>query len=634
MRELSGKVGIAVAAWSAAAAGLHLYFAYAGYLEPLRMRAVHLFVFLPLAFLLFPAIKGRSPTQRPSAVDWAWAAASLLPSAYLYLNAEDVYQRSDYIDPLSATQIALGAIAIAAVCEGVRRAVTPVLALLSLVCLAYMAVGYWLPGMWNTRYFSLPHVIETVYIANNGNGIYGMLTGISANVVAIFVVFGAFVQASGTNRLLGNFGAAVAGRYAGGPAKVEVISSALFGTMSGSSVSNVVTTGTITIPLMKKRGYPAAVAGGIEAASSVGGALMPPVMGTAAFIMAEITNTPYSTIVVAAALGSVLYYAAILVSVDFEARRMGLMGLPPESIPRWREVLADAHLLLPVAILVYLMMVGWSPNFAAFWATIAMIAVSMAAPQTRMSLRDIFNAFAQGGYTCAYVALAVAAAGIIAGVLTNTGLVTSFGGLIKAAAGGSLALLAALVMGTCLILGMGVPTTPAYIITAAIGAPLLTEYGVPLLAAHLFIFYFAVLADATPPVAVASYAAAAIAKASPMATGLHAFRLALGGFVVGYAFLYDPAIILRAPLADIVLSSVLYLTALTLMSAGFVGWLRVPLHFWARPLLVAAGVTLAFAGIWPIWERALAAVALLVVLWLVPRVIGAPAPMPRVVPAD
>jgi TRAP-type uncharacterized transport system fused permease subunit len=181
---------------------------------------------------------------------------------------------------------------------------------------------------------------------------------------------------------------------------------------------------------------------------------------------------------------------------------------------------------------------------------------------------------------------------------------------------------------------MGVPTTPAYIITAAIGAPLLTEYGVPLLAAHLFIFYFAVLADATPPVAVASYAAAAIAKASPMATGLHAFRLALGGFVVGYAFLYDPAIMLRAPLPDIVLSSVLYLAALTLMAAGFVGWLRVSLHAWARPILVAAGLVLAFAGAWPVWERALAAVALLVVLWLVPRLIGAPGPVPRVATAD
>jgi TRAP transporter 4TM/12TM fusion protein len=633
MRRLEGITGYAIAGWSGLGSLFHLYFAYGGYLEPLRMRAFHLFMFVPLAFLLYPARPGRSPQDRPTAIDWLWALGCMLPSAYIYANAEHVYMRSDYLDPLSPLELGLGVFMTVAVLEGVRRAVAPELTVITVLTLVYMAVGHMMPGVWETRYFSFPHIIETVFINNNGNGIYGMLTGISANVVAIFVVFGAFVQASGTGRLFSNFGGAVAGRFAGGPAKVAVISSALFGTMSGSSVSNVATTGSITIPMMKRMGYRPALAGGIEAAASVGGALMPPVMGSAAFVMAEITNTPYSTIIVAAALGAVLYYAAILIAVDLEARKMGLAGLPADQVPRWRTVLADAHLILPVALLVYMLMGRWSPNLAACYATFAMIALSMLRPDTRLTPRKLLDALAEGGYVNALLALAVAAAGIITAALTNTGLVTSFGGLIKAAAGGQLWALAFLLMTMCLVLGMGVPTTPSYIITAAIGAPLITEYGVPLLAAHLFIFYFAILADATPPVAVAAYTAAAIAKTGPMITGVHATRLGIGGFVVGYAFLYDPAIMLRAPLVDIVASTVMYLAALTMVAAGFVGWFRVTLYLWARILFAGVGLLVAFSAGWPVWQRGLAGIVLLGVAWLSPRLFGA-APAPARAAAD
>ncbi len=638
MRKLEGATGFAVAAWSGMGSLFHLYFAYGGYLEPLRMRAFHLFMFVPLAFLLFPAFVHRSPKDRPSVVDWLWAAGCLAPSVFIYVNAEYVYQRSDYLDPLSPVELGLGVFMVLAVLEGVRRAVTPVLALITIVSMLYMATGWLMPGIWETRYFSFTNVVETVYINNNGNGIYGMLTGISANIVAIFVVFGAFVQASGTGRLFSNFGGAVAGRYAGGPAKVAVISSALFGTMSGSSVSNVATTGSITIPMMKRMGYRAPLAGGIEAAASVGGALMPPVMGSAAFVMAEVINTPYSSIIVAAALGAVLYYAAILISVDLEARKIGLTGMPADQIPSWGTVLRDAHLILPVVLLVYMLSERWSANLAACYSTLLMIVLAMLRKDTRLGPKELLQALAEAGYVNALLALAVASAGIITAALTNTGLVTAFGGIIKAAAGGSLPLLAIFLMVLCLILGMGVPTTPAYIITAAIGGPLITEFGVPLLAAHLFIFYFAILADATPPVAVASYTAAAIAKAGPMSTGFQAFRLAFGGFIVGYAYLYNPAIMLRAPIEDVVVSMAMYLAAITLAAAGFVGWFRVHLHGWARALLLAVGLLIAFAHGWPVWERMIAALVLLGVVWFGGRLIGytagAPGHAPRSAVAD
>jgi TRAP transporter 4TM/12TM fusion protein len=657
MRQLQGATGFAVAAWSAGFAAMHMWYAWEGYPEPLRMRTFHLFGFLSVLFLLYPAFKRFSPQHRPSLIDWAWALACLLPSAYIYAYASYVQQRSDWIDPLAWYEVALALIAILGVAEAVRRAVTPLLAGLMLAAVAYMAIYWWMGG----RAAPFLNAIETVYISTNGNGIYGFLTGISSNTVAIFIIFGAFVNFSGANRFLGNLGTVIAGRYAGGPAKVEVISSAMFGTMSGSSVSNVVTTGSITIPLMKSRGYPGAVAGGIEAASSVGGALMPPVMGTAAFVMAEIVNVPYSDVAIAAILGSVLYYLAIVVTVDLEARKMGLRGLPASEIPGWRKVARDAHLMIPVVLLIWQLMEDRSPNRAAFVAIMAMIAVvvlrevlavllrlpgevdyapsdglgARCAKAFAAGLRNLFAALADGGYTAAYVAVAVAAASVIAAALTNTGVITSFGGAIKAASGGSLAVLGLLLMAMCLILGMGVPTTPAYIITAAIGAPLLTspEFAVPALGAHLFIFYFAVLADATPPVAVASYAAAAIAQAPPLLTGLHAFRLAFGGFVVGYAFLYNPAIMLRGTVTDIVATLALYAIALTLISAGLVGWLRSYLHLWARCVLVVAGLLIAFAKTWPVEQRLLAGLVAFGVFLFAPRAFGVIRAVPRPVTA-
>ncbi len=601
MRDLSGPLKWACWAWAAAAAAVHLYFGAVGFPEPIQMRGFHLLVFVPILFLLYPARPGKSPARRPSVLDWGWAIAAAAPHAWVMWNWMAVADRMEYVDPFTPTMMVLGITCIVTLLEATRRAVEPGLAWMVAASLAYMQWGYLVPGIFNARPFTPQEIVEAAWLVPTAGGVYGPLTGIVATTIAVFILFGSFMQGSGTGRLFSNLGAAAAGRYTGGPAKVAVITSGLFGTMSGSSVSNVITTGAMTIPLMTRIGYKPAVAGGIESAASVGGALMPPVMGAAAFVMAEITNIPYGDIVVAAAIGAVLYYFAILAAVHFEAKKQGMTGMPLKDIPAWREVLADVHLVLPIAVLVWMMMDRWSGNYAAFCATVAMVVVAMLKKRTRMSLRDIVESLAQAGLTMAPLAVSIAGAGIVVSALTATGMVVAFGGIIKGLADGNLGLLLVLLALTVLVLGLGIPTTPSYIIAAAIGVPQVLELGrsigVDPLAAHLFVFYFAVIADATPPVAAAAFAAAAIAKASPTITSVHATRFGIAGFTVGFAFIYDPGIMLRGSLMDIFLATSIQVMALTLITASYAGFLLALVGWPVRLLMAATGLVAAFAHV-------------------------------------
>ena len=627
MRALAGPLRAAILAWLAGASALHLYFAGFGFPEPISMRALHLLVFVPPLFLLYPGRAG-APQHRPSVVDWLWALAAAAPHLWVLAHAGAVADRMEYVDDFTPTMTVLAVLAIVTLLEATRRAVEVGLAWMILLSLAYMQWGYLLPGVLNSRPFQPAEILEAAWLVPTAGGVYGPLTGIVATTIAVFIIFGSFMQGSGTGRLFGNLGAAVAGRFSGGPAKVAVVTSGLFGTMSGSSVANVITTGAMTIPLMTRIGYQPALAGGIESAASVGGALMPPVMGAAAFVMAEITNIPYGEIVVAAALGAVLYYFAILVAVHVEAKKAGMAPMDPAEIPGWRDVARDAHLLIPVGVLVWLMMERWSGHFAAFVATLAMVAVAALFPRTRMGGRAIFESFANAGLTMAPLAVSIAGAGIVVSALTATGMVVAIGGIIKELAGGSFPLLLVLLALTVLVLGMGLPTTPSYIIAAAIGVPQIIELGGRalglsqaelLLPAHLFIFYFAVLADASPPVAAAAFAAAAIAKASPLLTSVHATRLGIAGFTVGFAFLYDPGIMLRGSWADVVLATAIQVAALTAICTGFGGFLRGPLGWPARALLLGAGLAAAFVHALPDFARlGLAAGLLLLVALLAP----------------
>lgn len=626
MRELKGPLGPVLSGWLALAAAVHLLFGGIGFPEPIAMRAFHLLALVPPIFLLWPA-RASSPASRPSALDWAWFAAAAAPHLWVWVNAGAVSDRMEYVDDFTPVMSVMAVLAIVTLLEATRRAVEPGLAWMVIGSIAYMALGHFLPGVLNTRPFSVAEILEASWLVPTAGGVYGPLTGIVATTIAVFIIFGAFMAGSGTGRLFSNLGAAAAGRFTGGPAKVAVITSGLFGTMSGSSVSNVITTGAMTIPLMKKIGYRPAVAGGIESAASVGGAIMPPVMGAAAFVMAEITNIPYGEIVVAAAIGAVMYYFAILAAVHFEAKRAGMAPMPKAEIPPWREVLADAHLVIPMGVLVYLMMERWSGNYAAFCATLAMVAVAVLRRRTRMSPRAIFESLLNAGLTMAPLAVAIAGAGIVVSALTATGMVVAFGGIIKDLAGGSLPLLLILLALTVLVLGMGLPTTPSYIIAAAIGVPQLIAMGVDVLPAHLFLFYFAVLADATPPVAAAAFAAASIAKAGPTITSLHATRFGIAGFTVGFAFIYDPGIMMRGGLVDILLATAIQVAALVAITASYAGYLAAPLGPVPRLVLGAAGLVAAFVPAIPAPGRLAVALAAMALAWALGRV-GAPARRP------
>lgn len=600
MRSLAGPVGVAVSLWTAITVLIHLYYAAIGFLEPLPQRALHLMLLVAPAFLLFPARRGGP--ARPTVADWLLAAASIPPHLYVLLNARDLLDRTAFVDPPRTIELVFGTMATLLVMEATRRALSATLAIMVAVVVGYLFVCHMLPGIWYYRPLPFAHIIDILYLVNN-SGLYGFLTGISAGIVILFIAFGALAQASGLGDLFHNLGLVVAGRFAGGPAKVEVVGSALFGTISGSSVANVVVTGTLTIPLMIRRGFRPTLAGGIEAASSVGGAIMPPVMGAASFIMAETIGVPYFEIAKAAALGAALYYFGIFVAVHFEAQRLGMKGLPASELPRIAVLFRDLHLVLPIVLLVWMLGDRFSATFSCVVAVAALVVVSWLRQHTRLTPRRLFDALAAAGATAATLAVAVASAGIITAALVNTGLLLALSGIIKALAAGSLVKLAVLLAITCLVLGMGVPTTPAYIVTSAIGAPLLADYGVGLLAAHLFVFYFAVLADATPPVAAASYAAAAIAKAPPLAVGFNAFRLAIGGFLAGIAFIWQPALLLQGSVLEIAAAASSLSVGITLAAAASMGFMIGPLPLWLRPLLLAGGL---FCGLWhqvPAWPR-------------------------------
>ncbi|MDN3567106.1 TRAP transporter fused permease subunit [Paeniroseomonas aquatica] len=603
MRDLAGPLKLLVTLWLAAASAIHLYFGGFGFPEPITMRGFHLLVFVPPLFLLFPAFPGRSPARRPSVIDWLWALASAAPHAWVMWNWDKVSDRMEYVDPFGWEMMVLAALAILTLLEATRRAVEVGLAWMIIISVAYMGFGHYIPGLLNSRPFSVAEILEASWLVPTAGGVYGPLTGIVATTIAVFIVFGAFMQGSGTGRLFTNLGAAAAGRFTGGPAKVAVITSGLFGTMSGSSVSNVITTGAMTIPLMIRIGYRPVVAAGIESAASVGGALMPPVMGAAAFVLAEITGIPYGEIIVAAAIGAVLYYFAILAAVHFEAKQAGMAPMPLRDIPAWREVAQDAHLVIPIVVLVWLMMDRWSGNYAAFCATIAMVGIAALRRRSRMGWRQVLESLANAGLTMAPLAVSIAGAGIVVSALTATGLVVALGGIIKDLAAGNFALLLVLLAVTVLVLGMGIPTTPSYIIAAAIGVPQILDLGSKalgysaqelLLPAHLFIFYFAVLADASPPVAAAAFAAAAIAKSSPLMASMHATRLGIAGFTVGFAFLYDPGIMLRGSLVDILVATAIQVGALTALCAAYAGYLRASMGGPARLLLACGGLFAAF----------------------------------------
>lgn len=543
LRKLTGPVAKITSIIAIAMSMFQFYTAGFGTLLSAKQRSLHIIFAFTLGFLLYPATK-KSKKDKVSIFDFVFIGLTIIVFGYLFVFVEQIANKGT---DLTTIDRIFGAIAILITLEVTRRVVGPELPIVSIVFLLYAKFGPYLPGLLAHRGFTVERIISQMYLALEG--IMGIPLGVSATFVFMFILFGAFLDKTGVGKFFIDLAFAMTGHLKSGPAMTAVVASGLMGSISGSSVANTVTTGAFTIPLMKKTGYKPYFAGAVEATASTGGQIMPPVMGAAAFIMAEFTGFSYLNIVAAAAIPAILYYFAVGTMVHLEASRLGLKGLPREELPKLGKILkAEGYLLIPlVAIIVFLVM-QYTPTLSAFAAIIISIVIAVIASLIKkdnsFGIKEIFGAFEAGAKGAVGVACACACAGMIVGVVTLTGLGLRIAELIVALARGNLLLTLFFTMIASIILGMGLPTTAKYIVLATMAVPALTKLGVNLMAAHLFILYFGVVADITPPVALAAYAGAGIAGANSMKTGVQAFKLAIAAFIVPYIFAIDPSLIL------------------------------------------------------------------------------------------
>ncbi len=587
MRKLSGPLKTFIAVWSAAIAVFYMYTAIFGIMQPRMQRGVHMLFLLPMAFILFPATK-KSPTDRPTLLDCALAVASMVPALYVMLMNEPLNMRMVMVSSVSTTEVILGALNVLLVIEAIRRVVVPAMAVLVAAFFAYTYIAPFLGGIFYSRPLRFARLVEMNFLTTDV-GIYGSITGITATFLAVFVIFGSFMEGTKTGAFFTNFACKAAGRGPGGPAKIAVVSSGLFGSISGVASANVYATGTFTIPLMKRLGYRPQFAGAVEAAASTGGLIMPPIMGAGAFVMAEMTGIPYGTIALAAAIAAVLYYVSIAFRVHFIALKDNLKPMDDSEMLSWKQIAKDAYLLIPMVILIAFLVIGYSPFGACTYSIAATFLLSFLRKETRLTPKKLFKIFETSGYNCIMLGVTCAGAGMVVSIVTYTGLALGIATAISSFSGGFLLPALLLVMITALILGMGLPCTPAYIIAATIGAPAMYALGIDPLPAHLFVFYFAILAEVTPPVCIASYCGAAIAGSKPMATGWEASLLAIMGYVIPFVFVYNQALLMQGPGLAILATALLMLVVAIMTSSAITGFMFKRLHLLTR-ILMGGGV--------------------------------------------
>lgn len=569
-RILSGWQGKLVALIAVAMSCFHFYTSGFGLLLAQKQGAVHLAFTLALVFLLYPASSKQSKTSGIPFYDFILGAIGVASAMYLVVFFNDLVTRAGLP---TQTDLIMGFLLIATLLEATRRISNPVLPCLAIIALLYCYFGRSMPDMLAHRGFNVARIVNHMYLGTEG--IFGTPLEVSSTFVFMFILFGAVLEKTGLGKFIIDLSLALAGWSTGGPAKVAVVSSGLMGTVSGSSVANVCTTGMFTIPLMKSVGYEPYFAGAVEAVASTGGQIMPPVMGAAAFIMAQILGVPYIEVAIAAVVPALLYYFAVMVQVHFEACRLGLRGIPWKQLPPLGPLLkSKGFLLIPLIAIIYFLLAGYTPLKAAFNGILVSFVLSWLNKETRLTPAKLYDAFQSGARSAIGVACACATVGMVVGMGTLTGLALKIAGAIVAMAevspDGSLAALGAslfslapgaavtaeaaataltkiftlfFTMIASLILGMGLPTTANFIVTSTMAAPALFLLGVPPMAAYMFVFYFGIAADLTPPVALAAYAGAGIAGSDPMKTGVTSFKLALAGFLVPYIYVYNPMLL-------------------------------------------------------------------------------------------
>jgi len=656
-RTLHGGEARLVAAIAVAFSVFQMYTAAFNPLSSVVVRSVHIGFLTLLAFVLYPGWR-RAVRTRVPVLDWLLGLAAFALGLYQWVFETDLIVRAG--EPNTPDLVA-GTLIVIVVFEAARRVMGPALPIICGLFLVYGLFGQYLPDALAHRPFGYDQIVSQLALGTEG--IYGIAALVSSTYIYLFILFGAFLEQAGMSQLFNDIALGLVGRTRGGPGKVAVISSALMGTINGSGVANVLTVGQFTIPLMKRFGFRPEFAGAVEATASMGGQIMPPVMGAVAFIMAETLDVPYLTIVQAAIIPAILYFVTVLWTVHLEAGRQNLVGLSAAECPNWREALFKrGYLLLPLAGLVYLIMAGYTPMFAAiaglaltallilggssrlglsrplqrtiFWvslgiasaaffkfgivpvlAVIAMlVGLNILRQGGRLTLHIMYLGLVEGAKSALSVGIACAIVGVIVGILTLTGVASSVASVIVDMARSSLFLSLLVTMVICLILGMGIPTIPNYIITSSIAGPALLKLGVPLLVSHMFVFYFGIMADLTPPVALAAFAASSIAKASAMRIGLNCMRLATAGFVVPFMAVYAPALMLQSnDIGAIVYMVFKALVSIGLWGAASIGYFRDRLN-WPERMLAATAAFFLVAAI-PVTDEIGFSLAVVFLAW-------------------
>lgn len=591
-RKFTGRWAVVITVIAVAMSIFHLYTSGFGTLMAMKQRSVHLAFLVLLTFLLYPGSK-RAPNSRPSVFDYLWLALSLSSSLYIFFAFDAFSIRGT----ASTLDYIMGAVLIVCVLEATRRTVGKGLMILSIIFIAYGFLGQYIPGVLGHTGFSFRRIVYQLFLSSEG--IFGISLGVSSTYIFLFILFGAFLTETGMGRFIKDLAMSLAGRTIGGEAKVSIVASGLMGMINGSAVGNVAATGTFTIPLMREAGFNPVFASAVVAVAGTGGMIMPPVMGAASFIMAEFLGVHYSTIMLAAAIPAVLYYLAEYSVIHIEAIKMGMKPIPKEEIIPITKVMKErGHLIVPIVVIVYLLLIGRTPLYAAFYGIISSVAVSFISKETRLTWKSFLRAMELGARQSVGVGIACAVVGNIIGITNLTGLGLVLGDNIVSLAGGSILITSALTMVVCIILGMGLPTTACYIVTATIAAPALVKLGVNPLAAHMFAYYFACLSNLTPPVAIASYGAAGLSGQSPSAVGWTGFRISLAGFLIPFTFILNPTLLLLGGnVTTIVWSTITSLLGVVALASALQNYLYVRMDILQRAAMLIGAVLLIFPGL-------------------------------------
>ena len=605
-REFKGPLFTAIFIIGLAMSLFHIYVLTIRAIDPWYFRTMHVVFAGVLVFALIPGWK-KAPRDQIHPMDYLFMFLMIAPAAYIFIEFDDWIYRVGVVP--NTLDFIFSTLFVVSVVEMARRSTGWPLATLSCIFILYGYFGNYMPGLFYHKGYSWPRMMTYLFSLD---GILSLPVLASAHYIFLFVLFGAFVEASGAGKFFVDFARCAAGRLRGGPAKVSIVSSAIIGTASGSSVANVVVDGVFNIPLMKASGFKPSIAGAVEAMNSTGGQIVPPVMGAGAFLMAEILGIPYPKVALAAVIPAIMYYTAAYWMIDFYSASTGLRGMSREEVPIFRKIMREkGYLLVPIIVLlICLMVLMYSPYRSAMYAIISLIVVSWLRKASRLGLKSIVETLVKGARGSIEIAATCAAAGIIVGVLTQTGLGMKFAMIIINYSGGSLLLALIFTMLIAIILGMGMPTTAAYAISASVLAPALIQLKVPAIAAHLFIFYFACLSALTPPVALASFAAAAIANAKTWEVGWQGMRFALAGFLIPYMFVYGPSMVLVGSPFEIILAILTGLLGTLALGAAVQGWLLKAATWSERGILLIAALTLIKPG----WITDLIGLGLLIIV--------------------